>query len=70
MTRKIQWHIMVKSNSYKQNRKKSTVKTNILQKKRNVNNNKVTAYTREYTHMHMNLYKAYRTKKKPQQIEL
>ena len=61
---------MVKSNSYKQNRKKSTVKTNILQKKRNVNNNKVTAYTREYTHMHMNLYKAYRTKKKPQQIEL
>lgn len=33
MTRKIQWHIMVKGNSYKQNRKNSTVKTNISQKK-------------------------------------
>lgn len=61
---------MVKSNSYKTKPKKVHSKNKYFTEKRNVNNNKVTAYTREYTHMHMNLYKAYRTKKKPQQIEL
>ena len=61
---------MVKGNSYKQNRKKFHSKNKYFTEKRNVNNNKVTAHTREYTHMHMHLYKAYRTKKKPQQIEL